>query len=188
MQKIFAFCGKMGAGKDTLVALTSETLNIQVATSFTTRPKREGEKEGREYFFISKEDFLNKRETGEIAEYTSYNVATGDTWYYGLTKEELEKSQPIITIVNPDGLKQLEKIYGDRVISIIIDCSDIERLKRAINREKNVNTLEICRRMCQDDKDFKNILCDYIVDNSDGNMKTALKEIEKIITTECMYK
>lgn len=184
MERIVAFAGKMGAGKDSLISLVSEELQMPIATSFTTRPMRSGEVEGREYQFITKEEFTEKERKGEIAEHTHYHVADGDVWYYGLTREELEKSKHILTIVNPDGLRQLEEMYGDKVVSILIECSDRERLLRAVNRDKNANIQEICRRMNCDDIDFANINCDYVVYNHDGMKEQALSKLKEIIKEE----
>ena len=93
MRKIFAVMGKASTGKDTLTKMLSETLELPIALSFTTRPMRVGEKQGVEYNFISDDDFWDLHGCDLLAEYTSYEVASGETWHYGLTKEELEKAE-----------------------------------------------------------------------------------------------
>lgn len=184
MDKIFCIAAKTASGKDSLVSLVSEELQMPIATSFTTRPMRTNEINGREYYFITKEEFIEKENNGEIAEHTQYNVANGDTWHYGLTREELEKSKHILVIVNPDGLRQLEEMYKDKIVSILIECSDRERLLRAVNRDENANIQEICRRMNRDDIDFANVNCDYVVYNHDGMKEQALSKLKEIILEE----
>ena len=189
MRKIFAIMGKASTGKDTLTKMLNERLEMPIALSFTTRPPRVGEQQGVEYNFITDKDFWDLHGCGLLAEYTSYNVADGDTWYYGLTREELEKDEYILVIVNPDGLEQLIEIYGDRICSILIDAPADVRIKRYLDRDKvtEVKAEECCRRFLADNKMFKNIEVDYIVDNSE-NLETSLEELIKIIKGEIYEK
>lgn len=166
MEKIFCILGKSSSGKDTLVSMTSEELKMPIATSFTTRPKREGEVEGREYNFITDEEFKDLYKKDMLAEFTSYNIADVGVSYYGLTKEELEKGKHTLVIVNPDGLQQLINIYGDKVVTILVECDGIERLERSIKRDKKANPRELCRRFLVDEDDFKDVVCDYVIDTT----------------------
>lgn len=184
MKKIFGIIGKSSAGKDFLTSAISKELNIPIATSFTTRNPRVGEIEGREYFFISHEVFMNKIQSGEIAECTSYNVADNMTWYYGLTKEELEKGDYILAIINKDGLEQLTETYGDKMVSIFIECDGLERLQRSINRDKSANPRELCRRFLDDELQLSDIKCDYIVYNDNDSKSEAIQKLKDIILEE----
>lgn len=190
MEKIFAVVGASASGKDTLVSMVSEELCMPVATSFTTRPMRSGEKDGREYIFISEEEFIQKEAMSEIAECTSYNNVDNQTWWYGLTKEELEKGRYVLAIVNPDGLKQLTDLYGEKVVSILIQCDGKERLRRAIDRDEKANPNEICRRFLSDSRDFEGLIFDYSVDTTSKNGEVSLlnsyNKFKKIILTEIM--
>lgn len=183
MEKIFCILGKSSVGKDSLVTLVENDLGMKSAVSFTTRPMREGEVEGKEYFFISDEDFRDLHGNNMLAEYTTYHVADNSTWYYGLTREELEKSKYVIVIVNPHGLEQLKEIYGDKVISILVDCDDMERLQRSIKRDAKANPKELCRRFLQDMVDFETVKCDYVVYNT-GLLLDAVDEVKRIIKME----
>ena len=90
--------GKMASGKDTL---KKELINMGMESivTYTTRPPRPDEINGISYHFISKEEFLQKEKQGFFAETTSYDVATGDTWYYGSALDDLTDDKVII--VNP---------------------------------------------------------------------------------------
>lgn len=185
MRKIFAIIGKASTGKDTLTKMLSEMLNIPIALSFTTRPMRLGEKQGVEYNFISDNDFWDLYGYNMLAEYTSYKVANGETWYYGLTRKELEKDKYILVIVNPDGLRQLKKIYGDKVCSILIDAPADVRIKRYLDRDEvtEIKAEECCRRFLADQKDFKDLITDYVINNV-GDLKEIYDGLERILKIE----
>lgn len=185
MRKIFAIIGKASTGKDTLTSMLGEVLEMPIALSFTTRPMRTGEKQGVEYNFISDEVFWDLHGNNSLAEYTSYEVASGETWHYGLTREELEKGEYILVIVNPDGLEQLKEIYGNKICSILIDAPADVRIKRYLDRDEVTETKaeECCRRFLVDQKDFKYLSTDYTVNNV-GDLKEVFKSLENIVRRE----
>lgn len=185
MRKIFAVMGKASTGKDTLTKMLSETLELPIALSFTTRPMRVGEKQGVEYNFISDDDFWDLHGCNLLAEYTSYKVASGEIWYYGLTKEELEKAEYVLVIVNPDGFKQLTEIYGDKVCSILIDAPADVRIKRYLDRDAvtEEKAEECCRRFLADNKDFKDISTNHHITNV-GDLKSVYKKLESMVRIE----
>ena len=166
MKKIFAIVGKTCAGKDTVVKELVKRKNMSVATSFTTRPKRINETDGVEYNFISRDSFLQKILDKEVVEFTNYTVANGETWYYGLTREELEKDDYVLAIVNPVGAKILKRKYGDKVSVIYITADDKTRLKRYLDRDTSNNVAECCRRFLADETDFADITYDLMVANN----------------------
>lgn len=185
MRKIFAIVGKASTGKDTLTKMLSEVLEIPIALSFTTRPMRVGEKQGVEYHFITDNDFWDLHGCNLLAEYTSYEVASGETWHYGLTKEELEKSKYVLVIVNPDGLQQLKRIYGHKVCSILIDAPADVRIKRYLDRDEvtEIKAEECCRRFLADQKDFKDISTNHIVRNV-GELRKVFNDLSWIVRKE----
>ena len=185
MRKIFAIAGKASTGKDTLTKMLSEILEIPIALSFTTRPMRIGEKQGVEYHFISDDDFWDLHGCGLLAEYTSYEVASGETWHYGLTKKELEKNEYVLVIVNPHGLEQLKKMYGHKICSILIDAPADVRIKRYLDRDivTESKAEECCRRFLADQKDFKDVSVKHTINNV-GELKEVYKNLELIIKWE----
>lgn len=183
MEKLFCALGKSGVGKDAIVSMTKDDLHMPIATSFTTRPMRDGEVDGREYHFITEEEFNELKESNQLAEYTEYNVADNSTWYYGLTKKELESHRYLMVIVNPHGLEQLTEIYGDKVVSILIECDDMDRIKRSINRDGKIKPKELCRRFLADEDDFENISYDYAIDNTE-RVIDAVNRFKKILVEE----
>ncbi len=182
MKKIFLICGKACAGKDTLVkGLVRNMPELEVALSFTTRPMRNGEKQGIEYDFITLDNFKNMEKNNKLAEMTSYKVANGETWYYGLTKEELEKADFTLAIVNPEGIRQIKELYGDKVVVIMITADDKDRIKRYLDRDKGNNVAECCRRYLADEQDFYGLEPDYIFSNDFIDIEEGIYNLELII-------
>ena len=80
---IIVLCGAGASGKDTTLNILKQKYpNLQGCVSHTTRPMRQTEEEGREYFFIDKEEFEAMYENGQFIETRSYNVVGNETWYY----------------------------------------------------------------------------------------------------------
>lgn len=192
MRKIFAILGKASVGKDTLTSYLTELTGYPMALSFTTRPMRMNEEQGREYNFISKEKFDWLDENGYLAEYTSYNVTGGETWFYGLTREELEKAEYVIVIVNPCGLKQIKKLYGDKVCSILVDVDAKTRILRYLDRDSSSEEKveECCRRFLTDQADFKGLETDYVVYNEvlEQGVKDLMKIVKNVVANDILNK
>ena len=74
--------GRTCAGKDTVLKQLASNFGYKPVVTYTTRPMRPGEVDGVDYHFIDKSQFRRMKLQGFFAETTSYNVATGDTWYY----------------------------------------------------------------------------------------------------------
>ena len=144
--------GKSCSGKTT-IANKLKKLGLKEAVTYTTRPPREGEIDGIAYHFISKEEFLEKEKQDFFAETTSYNVASGETWYYGSAVEDLTDDKVII--VNPHGLRQIRKIKSLNPITFYITASEETIWNRL--RQRGDNSAEARRRLNADDEDFAGI-------------------------------
>lgn len=167
-------CGKSCAGKDTIKRELIK-LGMQAVISYTTRPPRDGEIDSVAYNFVSKEEFLEKEEQGFFAETTSYNAASGETWYYGSAVKDLTADKVII--VNPQGLEALKKIRPLNAIAFYITASQETIWDRL--RERGDSIEEAARRSKADNVDFANIhkLVDFSFSNDLGLKPEALAEI-----------
>ena len=143
VRKIFCIQGMSGAGKDTLVKMISERMNIGTLVSHTTRPIRKNEVDGETYYFV-KESFFES-EFDNFVELRKYNVWDGSVWYYGLHKVELQDRPYSLFIVDRQGYEELKEKLGDKLVSIMIDVDKEELIKRLIARGDN--KLEIQRRI-----------------------------------------
>lgn len=166
---IIALFGKAGAGKDTIQRLLIQHFeNAQSIISNTTRPKRDYEKDGIDYHFLSVEDFAKKVLNGEMLEATNFN-----NWFYGTSIDSLSKDKINIGVFNPAGINCLWSDNRLNIIPIYIDASNKTRLLRQLNREKEPDCSEICRRFFTDEKDFQE-------ENFDFKYKIYNNEEEKI--------
>lgn len=186
-KRLILVLGAAGTGKDSLVNRLLKETNIKPAISFTTRDRRSGEREGVTYHYISEEEFKSKLQQGQIVEHTSYNIQSENRIYtYGLTEEELNSNENVITIVNPHGLRTLQTSkFKDNIVTILIDCNDRERLIRYLQRDEKVNVEEAIDRYYRDKRDFKEsgLTTDYIIYN-DGDFEDAYREFKKIVLSE----
>lgn len=183
--RIVVLVGKSAAGKDTVAnALSHKYPELKRAISTTSRPIRSGEKNGVDYYFISKEEFLKKSELKGFWDEVVYHAYKNDRledWYYGLEKDKnkLLKDNFIIPCDLPR-LRQLKAVLGNRVVSIYIDTPTDQRRVRAMAREKNFNLLEWERRVSDENYVFQDIEkeIDYVVKND--SLEECLKQVENI--------
>lgn len=166
--------GKTCSGKDTI---KKELLKMGMSgvVTYTTRPPRKNEVDGISYHFISTKEFLEKEKCGFFAETTSYNVASGETWYYGSAIEDLTDDKVII--VNPNGLQQIKKIKQLNPISFYITANEdviLDRLKK-----RGDIPAEAKRRLESDNNDFKDIdnYIDFSFSNNIGLKPRLLAEM-----------
>lgn len=161
MGKIFLVMGKSATGKDTIFRklLEIEDLKLKTVVTYTTRPIRTAELDGREYFFVDnakKEELLTK---GKVIEQRSYDTVHG-IWYYFTVNDgqiDLDNSNYIM-IQTLEGYEQIRDYYGkDSVVPIYVEVEDGERLMRALEREREQSDpkyAELCRRYLADTMDF----------------------------------
>ena len=116
--------GKTCSGKNAVVSELVKRGWSQIVT-YTSRPKRRGEKNGREYWYISEEDFTNKIKGGYFAEWKSYDV-NSKTWYYGSPVDEILNAslddKNNVIILTPQGvvdvLAILKSQYNSKKVKI----------------------------------------------------------------------
>jgi guanylate kinase len=150
MIKVIAICGKAGSGKDAILnELAKLSSSFHKIISYTTRPRREGEKEGEDYFYLTNEQFQSAIASGEMLEWTRFN-----NWNYGSSIEQLDEDKINIGVFNPYGIYNLSKNPNIELSIYKINCSDKTRLLRQLNRENNPDVKEIIRRYHADEEDF----------------------------------
>jgi guanylate kinase len=159
MYKIIALIGEAGSGKDRLMkeVLAVAPGQFNEIISCTTRPPREGEVEGVNYYFMEEEEFNNKILHSKMIEATNFNG-----WYYGTSYNALKEDMPNIGVFNPDGIRALLELPDIDLTVYRIKCSNKTRLLRQLNREQNPNVDEIIRRYTTDSIDFENLEFTYI--------------------------
>jgi len=161
MGYIFYIMGKSSSGKDSIYnrLIGDKELNLEKIIGYTTRPKREGEENGREYFFTDEVGLSKIENDGILIEKRIYNTVYGDWTYFTADDGQINLNKNnYILIGTLESYEKVRKYYGeDKVIPVYINIDDGERLLRAINREKkqkNPGYEELCRRFLADARDF----------------------------------
>lgn len=150
---LIVLMGGSCAGKDTLQELINKKYNIPICISSTTRPIRENEKNGREYYFLSEDKFLEDFHNGKFIEHRTYGTTSG-TWYYGLSKNSVDVKTNQLVIVDQQGYYSLIEEYGqENVLGIYLFAPERVKIQRALARETRTDDeffLEFYRRMADD--------------------------------------
>lgn len=166
MYKIITLSGKAGSGKDTLMREVRKILpELHEIVSCTTRPKREGEIHGKNYYFLTNQEFSERLNNGTMVEATVFN-----DWCYGSCLEHMSEDGVNIGVYNPEGVQILQCMPEVMVYPIFIDASDKTRMLRQLNRETHPDVKEIVRRFSADEEDFSpNNLIDLTFYNTIDN-------------------
>lgn len=191
MGKIFYIMGKSSSGKDSIyrALMKKNPWGLKKLVIYTTRPIRDGEKDGREYHFVSEDRYQQLKTEGKIIEERCYDTVYG-LWRYftaddGTVDPDRENYLAIGTL---ESYRKLKAYYGSaHLCPVYVEVEDGERLKRAIAREETQETPkyeEMCRRFLADSRDFseeriREAGIDHRFLNTDFN--TCLGNIEKYI-------
>ena len=131
---IVILTGKSGSGKDSVHKKLVEDGFIPIVSS-TTRPMRDGEIDGVDYYFTDNKTFEDKIKSGAIFEYREYNGSNGKV-YYGSEKITLEDNKNYTVVLDLDGTEAFFEAYGrENCLAVHILVDDKERLCRALKRE-----------------------------------------------------
>ena len=187
MGKIFCICGKSSSGKDTVYKrlLADNELGLNQLVTYTTRPIREGEVNGREYFFIDEAEALRLHEEGRIVESRAYNTVFGIWKYMTVDDGDMDLANKSYVVIGTlESYVQIRNYFGkENVVPVMIEVDDGERLERALKRERlqpNPKYDEMCRRFLADAEDFGNEKlkeCGIETRFSNENLDECLKNI-----------
>lgn len=184
MGKLFCMMGKSACGKDTIykALVKDSSLRLSTVVPYTTRPIREGEAEGENYYFVDEQTFGRMAAEGKIIEDRAYQTVHGLWRYFTADDGQIDFSKGnFIVIGTLEAYHKMAAYFGkDKVIPIYINVDDGTRLLRAISREKQQKSpkyAELCRRFLADCEDF-----------SEEKLKAAeIKKIyENISLDECV--
>lgn len=151
--------GESASGKSTIEKLlVGEEYGFNKVVSYTTRPPRNGETDGVDYHFISKEEFNAKYEVGFFAETGAYR-----DWYYGSAKEDFTDDK--VAVLTPHGFRQLKKANSVDIVSFYIKVPRRDRLIKILDRGDNIE--EAYRRNLSDVGMFDGIEdeVDFVIEN-----------------------
>lgn len=132
---LIVISGPSGCGKDSICnKVIKKRKNIQISVSMTTREKRQDEKEGKDYYFVTKEEFEKSIENDDLLEYAIVHEKD----YYGTPKSNLfkilEDGIDVILIIDIQGALQIKEKYPEAIFIFILPPSMRELKKRLIKR------------------------------------------------------
>ena len=160
MGKIYCVMGKSSSGKDTVYKkLKEQYKEFRLIVPYTTRPIREGEKDGVEYYFVDPEQFRAMKEDGKVIESRSYNTKCGIWTYFTADDGQIDLSAAdyllIGTLVSYQALREY---FGEEaIVPVYLEVEDGLRLARALERERRQEKpkyAEMGRRFLADEEDF----------------------------------
>lgn len=158
---LYVIMGKSSSGKDTIYRKLMEDneLNLNKIITYTTRPARAGEVEGKEYHFVDEAKMNEMDRNGKIIEKRAYDTVYGVWNYFTADDENVKIDRDNYMVIGTlDSYEQLRAYYGEKkVMPIYIEVEDGERLARALEREREQDEpkySEMCRRYLADEKDF----------------------------------
>ena len=174
--------GSVDDGKSTLIGKLMEikALRLEFSVSATTRAPRGQEVDGKDYYFLTVDDFKQRIDADQFVEYEQ--VYEGR--YYGTLRSELErifaKGNNIIFDVDVEGGINLKKKFGDNAISVFIQPPSVDELRRRLVGRGTDSAEEIEKRVSKAAQEIERApMFDKIVINDD--LETAFKEFSEIV-------
>ncbi|TAK91006.1 MAG: guanylate kinase [Burkholderiaceae bacterium] len=177
---LFMVVAPSGAGKSSLVnALLSNDQSIALSISCTTRAPRPGEQNGREYYFLSVEEFVQRRSTGEFLESAEVH---GN--YYGTSRRHIEElmhtGRDVLLEIDWQGARQVRKLFP-QALGIFILPPSIEALEARLHKRGQDSPQVINRRLLAAGSEMAHASeFEYVIINQD--FATALQELSHIVS------
>ena len=147
VEKVFVITGPSGVGKGTLIERLLERIpELELSISATTREPRPGEVDGRDYHFLSPEEFRRRLEAGDFLEHAGYS---GN--YYGTLREEVErrvaKCHSVVLEIEVQGARQVRDALGDDAVLIFIAPPDEAMLRERLEGRGTDSAEDIEQRL-----------------------------------------
>ncbi|HSQ10139.1 MAG TPA: guanylate kinase, partial [Burkholderiaceae bacterium] len=177
---IFLVVAPSGAGKSTLVnALLDQDARIELSVSHTTRPPRPGEADGREYHFVSVDEFMRRRTAGEFLESAEVHgnyYATSRVWI----EERLRAGTDVLLEIDWQGARQVKSHFG-HAVGIFILPPSIDALEARLHKRGQDSPQVITRRLLAAGSEIAHASeFDYVIINED--FPIALAQLSAIVT------
>jgi guanylate kinase len=179
--KLIIFSAPSGAGKTTIVHhLLSKDYKLEFSISACTRARRNGEVHGKDYYYISAEEF---KKSIDLDEFVEWEEVYKDN-FYGTLKTEVDriwkKGHHVIFDVDVDGGLNLKKAFGDRALAVFVMPPSLESLRERLEQRETETPESIARRMGKAPIELqKSVLFDKVILNDD--LQNAFAKAEEMV-------
>ncbi|CAL9054510.1 unnamed protein product [Musa banksii] len=182
---ILVVSGPSGVGKDAVIKRLLEVREgIRFVVTATSRPQRPGEVDGKDYLFVTKEEFLSMIERDELLEHA---LVYGD--YKGIPKQQIrdymDKGFDIVLRVDIQGAATLRSILGNTAVFIFLVAESEETLVKRLVARKTETAEMLLVRIATAREEVRHLKeFDYVVTNAEGKLDDAVELVESIIDAE----
>lgn len=182
---ILIVSGPSGSGKSTIIKnFLRENKDFTLSVSHTTRPKREGEIEGINYYYVSKKDFQDMIDKDEFLEWAKIYDN-----YYGTSKKEIDRifktEKNVLLEINIDGLISAKNIFDDNIVSVFIITENFNELVKRLKQRNTESEEDFLKRIKEVEREISYInLYDYVILNKEGQIEESTKALKNIVEAE----
>lgn len=176
---IYVLLGPTCSGKTTVLKQLVD-VGYETLVTYTTRPKRINEVNGKDYHFISEQQYSHLDKLNLLIAKNTFKNAYGTEWHYAINRQDIDLDKDIVVITEPKGYRDLIKNFGkENVVGIYLKIDYETRFIRGLNRKDCVQ--ELLRRLSADEEDFRNFdkEVDHII--TDHSQNEVLDKIIEII-------
>lgn len=182
MGKLIIFSAPSGAGKTTIVRhLIEKFPELEFSISACSRPKRNGEVHGKDYYFLSPETFRQKIDSGAFLEWEEVY----DNNFYGTLSSEIDRiwanGKHAIFDVDVVGGLNIKKAFGDKALAIFVMPPSVEELARRLDARDTETAKSLARRIgkAQEEMEYSKKFDTILIND---NLEIAKVEAEKLLT------
>ena len=181
---LIVLSGPSGVGKDALLRkMKEQKYPFHYVVTVTSRPRREGERDGVDYRFISQREFQQMIDNGDLLEWA--NVYGN---YYGVPRKEigqaLSKGKDVIVKVDVQGAATIKRILPQAVF-IFLRPPSMEELERRLRQRHSESAKDLALRLRKAEEEMKSLpLFDHVLTSYQGKLDEAISQIQAIVTAE----
>ena len=181
---LIVLSGPSGVGKDALLRkMKEQKYPFHYVVTVTSRPRREGERDGVNYRFVSQREFQQMIDKGELLEWA--NVYGN---YYGVPRKEisqaLSKGKDVIVKVDVQGAATIKRLLP-QAVSIFLRPPSMEELERRLRQRHSESAKDLALRLRKAEEEMKSLpLFDHVLTSYQGKLDELIPQIQSIVAAE----